>query len=115
MELTARQSEILAFIRAFRMKNDTSPSVRDIAAHFDVNVSGIQGHIDALKRRGALLGERSDIDNGKLNARSLSIAGETYAEIVAERDMLKAKVAQLEIAAAPKEVEKPKRRSSTKK
>jgi repressor LexA len=61
--LTERQREILDFIRAYHGENEYFPSLREIAAHFEVSIGTVQTHLDYLKRKGAL-----DWDKGKPRA-----------------------------------------------
>lgn len=49
--LTARQSEVLEFIKA--NSHLYGPSIREIARHLQVNnVTGVVGHLLALERKG---------------------------------------------------------------
>lgn len=50
--LTERQAAILKYMEDNAVT--VYPTVRKIAAHFDVYPATIQDHIDALKRKGAL-------------------------------------------------------------
>lgn len=52
--MTARQTEVLGFIRFYLETHGYSPSVRDVAAHFEITVNGAAGHIAALERKGAI-------------------------------------------------------------
>ena len=53
-ELTERQAEVLEFIRAFIKDNGFSPTRAEIADAHGVNPNGIQGHVTALVKKGAL-------------------------------------------------------------
>ena len=56
--LSQRQTEILNYIQQFISKNSYSPSVRDIAKHFNLaSAAGVHKHIKALVGKGALLKE----------------------------------------------------------
>ena len=52
--LTARQIEVLDFVRSYAQGRGYSPSVRDVAEHFGTVPSGAKGHLDALERKGAI-------------------------------------------------------------
>jgi repressor LexA len=52
--LTERQQEILSYILAYHGKNEYFPSLREIAANFQVSIGTVQTHLDYLKRKGAL-------------------------------------------------------------
>jgi repressor LexA len=64
--LTARQKEVLKFLEAWRRARGFSPSVREIAAHFGIQLNAVARHLRALERKGAI--ERA---HGK--ARALAI------------------------------------------
>lgn len=53
-ELTRRQREILAFIRAFTQRHGVPPTVREIGARFRVTPRAAFDHLRALERKGAL-------------------------------------------------------------
>ena len=53
-ELTARQAEVLDFIKDFIKENSFSPTRSEIAQAHGVNPNGIQGHVSALVKKGAL-------------------------------------------------------------
>lgn len=67
--LTARQSEVLAFIREYLQTHGYSPSVRDVAAHFGCTANGASCHLAALKAKGAITRDVSV-------ARSIRIVGQ---------------------------------------
>jgi len=73
VNLTERQQEILNFIRTFHAENDYFPSLREIAANFDISLGTVQTHMDYLKRKGAL-----SWDKGK--PRALTIAAHEKAK-----------------------------------
>jgi len=53
VELTPRQAEAVAFIRA--NSHLYGPTVREIAAAMGIaSVNGVQGHLDALEKKGVL-------------------------------------------------------------
>jgi repressor LexA len=52
--LTERQQEILSYILSYHGKNEYFPSLREIAANFQVSIGTVQTHLDYLKRKGAL-------------------------------------------------------------
>jgi repressor LexA len=53
-ELTARQREILEFIREFTMREGVPPTVREIGARFKVTPRAAFDHLAALERKGKL-------------------------------------------------------------
>lgn len=55
MDLTARQAEVLDFIRRFVKTEGYPPTIREIATHLHVNIGAVQGHLEALSRKGALV------------------------------------------------------------
>ncbi len=58
--LTKRQKQILDFIQLFTKKNIYSPSLEEIKKHFRLkSVSNIHQHIDAIKNKGYLDGEKN--------------------------------------------------------
>lgn len=50
--LTARQSEVLAYIRESIATRGYAPTVREIGRHFGVANQAIQGHVRALEGKG---------------------------------------------------------------
>ena len=52
--LTARQREILDFIRQFVLKAGYPPTVREIGAHFGFVPRSVFDHLKALERKGYL-------------------------------------------------------------
>lgn len=52
--LTGRQQQILQYIQREIQEKGVAPSVREIAAHFDVSAATMQQHLDALRRKKAL-------------------------------------------------------------
>jgi repressor LexA len=53
-ELTGKQREVLAFIRAFVTKHAVPPTVREIGDRFKVTPRAAFDHLRALERKGAL-------------------------------------------------------------
>jgi len=53
-EMTSRQKQVLTFIAEYIRKHTFSPSVRDIADHFEISVKGAHDHITALRKKGHL-------------------------------------------------------------
>jgi len=53
-ELTARQLEILAFMRGFTQRHGVPPTVREIGARFRVTPRAAFDHLRALERKGVL-------------------------------------------------------------
>ena len=67
MNLTRRQRQILDFIRDFMTQNGYSPSLEEIAAHFELSsVATVHKHLTALEERGA-------IQRGHNQSRSISL------------------------------------------
>jgi len=56
--LTVRQTEILNHIDGYIKQNGYSPSVRDVAGHFDISPKGAHDHILALEKKGAIKSRR---------------------------------------------------------
>jgi repressor LexA len=55
LTLTARQLEILDFIRASIKNNDMPPTVAEIAEGMNLSsTNGVRGHLQALERKGAI-------------------------------------------------------------
>ena len=54
-KMTTAQRDVLDFIKR-RMKSKTlgQPTQREMAEHFEVSLGSIQGHLNALKRKGYL-------------------------------------------------------------
>jgi repressor LexA len=53
-ELTARQRDVLSFIRAFSARHGVPPTVREIAERFNVTPRASFDHLRALERKGML-------------------------------------------------------------
>jgi len=69
-ELTARQREVLAFIRTFTQRHGVPPTVREIGEHFRVTARAAFDHLRALERKGALQRRRT----AKRSSRVLTLA-----------------------------------------
>jgi len=54
-QITDRQAQILLFIENFIDKNDYSPSIREIADHFEMSAKGAYDHVWALIRKEYLI------------------------------------------------------------
>ncbi len=53
--LTDKQRQMLDFIESFQEKENMSPTVYEIADHFDIKTSTVFAHIRALQRKGFLV------------------------------------------------------------
>lgn len=54
MTITPKQKQVLDFIRKFIKENDYSPSLQEIARHFNKSVSTAQHFVEELENRGFL-------------------------------------------------------------
>ena len=72
-ELTARQREVLNFIRAFTARHGVPPTVREIGARFHVTPRAAFDHQRALERKGALQRRAS----AGRTSRALTVVGDT--------------------------------------
>ena len=70
-ELTARQREVLNFIRTFTGRHGVPPTVREIGARFHVTPRAAFDHLRALERKGAL---QRRVSAGR-TSRALTIVG----------------------------------------
>jgi repressor LexA len=59
-ELTARQQQVLAFIRKFTEKHGLPPTVREIGERFGFTARAAFDHLRALERKGMLQRRQSD-------------------------------------------------------
>ncbi len=53
-KLTARQTQVLDFIRSFIEKHAYPPTMREIAANFQISPKGAHDHVKALERKGKI-------------------------------------------------------------
>lgn len=67
--LTKRQEEILAFITAYQRENMICPSLEEISDHFQIAVSSVFDHMEALEKKGV-------IERIPGQARSIRLTGE---------------------------------------
>jgi repressor LexA len=78
-ELTDKQAEIFEFMRSHIEAYRRPPSMREIAAHFDLaSTNGVSQHLDALERKGWIRRSRYISRGIELmceNPRSLAVAG----------------------------------------
>jgi repressor LexA len=51
---TARQSQVLSYLRECLARSSVPPSRWEIAAHFGMTVNGVQRHLEALERLGLI-------------------------------------------------------------
>ena len=49
--LTARQKEILEFIKGFIRQHKYPPTIREIAGNFSISVKGAYDHVKALEKK----------------------------------------------------------------
>ena len=49
--LTKRQQEVLAFIKHFMLEHKYPPTIREIAAQFEISVKGSYDHVKALEKK----------------------------------------------------------------
>lgn len=69
--VTARQQEVLDYMRAFLAENDELPPLWKISQHFGwATATSAQCHIDALGRKGVI--ERNEIGNWRLVRRQVA-------------------------------------------
>lgn len=54
-----KQAEVLAFINNFLRKKGYSPSLVEIAEHFDVSVPTVHQHVSALKKKNLISSQKS--------------------------------------------------------
>ena len=55
---TKRESEVLTYAREYRRENGFSPSLVEIAQHFDISVPTVHQHVYSLKNKNLLLLEK---------------------------------------------------------
>jgi len=63
VDMTTHQKKILNFIFSFQKKRRRSPSLKDIAWHFEVSQNAVHKTVDALVNQGEL---DRDPDNGTI-------------------------------------------------
>lgn len=51
---TARQKQVVAFLKTYCDANGFSPTVREIGDHLGVEVNAVSGHLKALERKGLI-------------------------------------------------------------
>ncbi|WP_026294985.1 transcriptional repressor LexA [Sediminispirochaeta bajacaliforniensis] len=61
-ELTERQQEVLGFLGCFIEEHQYPPTMREIAAHFDISVRAAYDHIKALEKKNAI---RTDLNRSR--------------------------------------------------
>jgi repressor LexA len=79
-ELTPRQSQVLAFITGFIDTHGYPPTLREIAAHLEINGTlGVMRHLQALEKKGYLTktagSSRGIVLAGRTSSVSLPIVG----------------------------------------
>lgn len=74
-ELTARQREILAFIRSFTHRHGVPPTVREIGERFRITPRAAFDHLRALERKGSLYRRPTT----KRTSRALTLADRSQA------------------------------------
>lgn len=52
--LTANQKLILDFLKNYYLENGISPTMQEVAKHFDKSISTIQGYFNELEKKGAI-------------------------------------------------------------
>lgn len=55
-----RQAEVLAFIEGFQKNNRYSPSLEEIAKHFDISIPTVHQHVAYLQKKGLLAKKRGE-------------------------------------------------------
>jgi len=55
-DLTQRQAEIVAWLKAYVARNGYGPSAREIGKQFGItSPNGVMGHLRALEKKGAIV------------------------------------------------------------
>ncbi len=54
IKLTARQTQVLDFIKDYISENSYAPSVRDIASYFEITPKAAHDHLRALEKKGKI-------------------------------------------------------------
>ena len=82
-EMTARQREVLGFIRTFTERHGAPPTVREIGARFGFTARAAFDHLRALERKGKLQRRATD----KRVSRTLVLAQRPEARPASTRDV----------------------------
>ncbi len=53
-QLTKKQAEVIQYVKKFQSRKNYSPSLSDIANHFNVSIPTIHEHVEYLKKKGYL-------------------------------------------------------------
>ncbi len=64
LPLTRRQRDILAFLQTYVDEQGISPTLEEIAAHFDVNKVTVFGHVAEMERKGVLRRRARGVSRG---------------------------------------------------
>lgn len=76
--LTARQKQMLEFIRQFQVDHEYAPSIREIGEHMGIrSTNGVSDHLRALQRKGVL-----ELQPGKARTAKIVGANRSPVEIV---------------------------------
>lgn len=54
-DLTQRQADVVQFVRDYIAEQHYSPSIRDVAAWFQITPNAALGHINAIEAKGGLV------------------------------------------------------------
>lgn len=71
IELTKKQTKVLAFIEEFAAKQGFPPTLTEIADDFGLSIGTVQDHVEALKRKG-FLRHKPNTARGLLPARKIT-------------------------------------------
>jgi repressor LexA len=71
--LTARQREVLDFVRIFAAQHGYPPTVREIGAHFGFVPRSVFDHLEALEKKGYLRRRREKTAAGRRSSKSRSL------------------------------------------
>lgn len=90
-KLTDRQKEILNFIQQFIDENGFPPTLREIAANFDMaSTFGVKRHLDALKKKGYLKVE-------SYASRAISLSRKSFDEFASEKTEVDSKIIKIPV------------------
>lgn len=64
LPLTRRQRDILEFLRDYVEEHGISPTLEEIAAHFDVNKVTVFGHVAEMERKGVIRRRARGVSRG---------------------------------------------------